>query len=609
MCGIAGILGTDKVNTGIETILNRISHRGPDGLFYWQQQHIAFGHARLKIIDLSDKANQPMIDDVTGNVIIFNGEIYNYLELKQTLANHYTFKTDSDTEVILAAYCYYGIDFLQHLRGMFAFALFDKQQDKILLARDRFGIKPLYYRNINGALVFASEIKAILKIDDQVEEVNHLKAYEFLADSKMDCDEQTLYKDIIQILPAHYMWVTADGKTVVSKNYWSFPELGKRTFDHIAGQELIDIFDNTIQLHLRSDVPVGSFLSGGLDSSSITCFALRNMQQPQLHAVSAVLPYFHPENSLIADVVNSNDRIVSHTFSLNGDKFFDDIPRVIYHNDEPLKDGSMYAHYKLCQLAKANNIKVLLSGSGGDELFGGYSSHIYAQHAKLFSQFRLRKYLKDIKGVSKNSSLSFTHLLFHSLYECLPVAVRRKIKNMKLKKNLDYLSIHPDIKHFYFEHPDPYYANLLNNYKSWTAPPFLHYEDRNSMAFGTEIRVPFFDHKLIEFIMQFNTDDIISGSSKSLMRTSFKGIVPDAVLQQKGKYGFPSPIDHALKNDKKGREIFFDLYKQTPLLKSAETEKLANDFYNGTGNMIAYWRTLSYIIWYQVYFTRSKKFI
>jgi asparagine synthase (glutamine-hydrolysing) len=609
MCGIAGIIGTSKVTITIETLLQRIRHRGPDGLFYWKEDDKAFGHARLSIIDLSSNGNQPMIDPATGNVIIFNGDIYNYLELKKAIGQRYTFHTGSDTEVILAAYVVYGIDFLKHLRGMFAFALFDKAKNKTLLVRDRFGIKPLYYRNLQGAFLFGSEIKAIINLTAKPEALNEFKVYEFLGNCQMDTNEQTLFNNIYQLSPAHYAWINATGKMENVTEYWAFPQPGKRHFDEKAGEELVELFDETIRLHLRSDVPVGSFLSGGIDSSSVTCFALKNMQQSALHTFSAVLPYFHPENALINDVLDTSDRIIPHTFLLSGEKFFDDIPDLIYQHDEPTMDGSMYAHYKLCEMAKANKIKVLLSGSGGDELFGGYASHIHAQHAKLFSQLRFGKYFRDIKKVSKNSAITYKNLLVKSLYENIPVRIRQQIKKRQIQRKIGHLTIRPAFPHYYHNHPDPYFANLINNYKSWTAPPFLHYEDRNSMAFGVETRVPFFDHVLIEFILQFTTEDIIQGKSKSILRNSFKGIVPEIVLQQKGKYGFPSPIDHALKHDQETKDFFNDTFAQTPLLKPKETAALGNAFYHASGDVSIFWRTFSYMIWYQVYFKHWKGYL
>lgn len=602
MCGIAGIIGANEINVDIESILQKIHYRGPDGLFYEKRDRIAFGHARLSIIDLSESANQPMLDESTGNLIIFNGEIYNYLELKKEIGTRYHFKTNSDTEVLLAAYHVFGINFFSLLRGMFAFALFDHKKKKVLLARDRVGIKPLYYRKLNQTVFFASEIKAIINLQGKKEELNQLKVYEFLADRQLDTDQHTFFEEVYQLPPAHYLWIDTDGNAEEPKAYWDFPETGKRKLDKNAEEEFVAQFDETISLHLRSDVEIGSFLSGGIDSSSVTCFALRNITQPNLHTFSAVLPYYHEENALIKDVINDNPKIIPSSFLLDGTDFFKDIEEVIFHHDEPILDGSMYAHYKLCALAKENNIKVLLSGAGGDELFGGYSSHINAYHSTLIANLKIKKYLQEIKSVSRNSSNTAASLVIKSLYENFPFSIKRKLKNLQLRRKSRHLEVHPNIQHFQFDGTDRYYANLMNYYKSWTVPPYLHYEDRNSMAFGIEIRVPFYDHRLMEFVFQFSPDQVINGASKSVMRKSFRGIVPDKILNQKGKFGFPSPIDHALATDKKGKEMFFDLFRNTPFLRQKETEQLGIDFYNGKGELTTYWRVLSYILWYHIFF-------
>jgi asparagine synthase (glutamine-hydrolysing) len=605
MCGISGIIAKNKVDVRIEEMLERIKHRGPDGLFYWNNEDIAFGHARLRILDLSSLANQPMVDPATGNVIVFNGEIYNYKEIKKAIGKKYDFKTTSDTEVILAAYHIYGISFLGQLQGMFAFALFDKQKNKVLCVRDRFGIKPFYYRMISGAFLFASEIKALINLTPGKETINSLKVYEFLADRQLDTNEETFFEGVTQLLPAHYFWVTATGQQEELHRYWDYPMNGDRLLDEKSKKEFVDLFQQTINLHLRSDVAVGSFLSGGIDSSSVSCFAAINQSQQQLDTFSAVLPYHHSENALIKDVLAANDKMVSHPFLLDGKTFFKDIQKVIYHHDEPVLDGSMFAHYKLCQLAKDKRIKVLLSGSGGDELFGGYESHINSHHASLLSTFRFKKYLNDVKKVAANSDHSYQRLILRSFGELMPYSGKRALKNRQVRSRAGYLEITPEIAHYHFEHENRYYANLINYYKSWTVPPYLHYEDRNSMAFGVEARVPFYDHKLLEFVFQFDPDQIINGSSKSMLRTSFKGIVPDTVLNQKGKYGFPSPIDHALREDSIGKSLFFDLYRDTPFLISNKAEKVGRDFYAGKRNLTAYWRLLSYILWYHIFFTKT----
>jgi len=606
MCGIAGIIGEAGNKLHVVDLLKTIKHRGPDGEGVWVDGTVQLGHVRLSIIDLSTGANQPMIDGENGNVLIFNGEIYNYIELRKKIGSRYHFTTDSDTEVILAAYAVYGEDFLKELRGMFAFALYDRKRNEVLIARDRIGIKPFYYRQWQDSFLFASEMKALLHLDNTEEEINQRKVFEFIANRQLDTDDETFFSEIRQLPPASFAWISPSGKMGAISEYWNIPELGSRKWNRDSTEEFLQLFNDTIKLHLRSDVPVGCFVSGGLDSSSVACFAEKQMQNP-LYTYSGVLPYYHSENSLIKDVTESGRNIVPTYFPLDGKNFFDDLPKLIYHHDEPILDGSMYSHYKLCELAARDGLKVLLSGAGGDELFGGYESHLYSHLGQLLKGFRLAAYAKGLKDISRNSMHPFKQLLVKSIFENVPLGIRRYLKNRKLKNKAPFLDISPKVPHFYHGHSNLYYANWLNNYRNWTVPPYLHYEDRNSMAFGVEIRVPFYDHFLIEYIAQFDTAEIISGQSKSLMRRSFKGIVPDTILNQKDKFGFPSPIDHALQNDAKGKELFFDNYKQIPYLKTRETEQLATSFYNGTGDLTLYFRTLSYILWYKGYKEGYKK--
>ena len=605
MCGIAGIFGKNKTGTGIEEIIDSIRHRGPDGKGYWKNENIALGHARLSIIDLSADGNQPMTDPGNGNVVAVNGEIYNFLEVREKLRTKYSFHTKSDTEVILAAYKVYGTDLFKELRGMFAFALYDSAKQKVLLARDRFGIKPLYYTKIGDAVFIASEIKGLLAIRGCPRKINELKAYEFLANRQLDCDKETMFEGIYQLMPGMYAWVSAMGEMENPQAYWQFPEPGDKKFEDKDREELVSVFEEAVRMHLRADVPVASFLSGGLDSSTVACLAGSCLTGKEFPVYSAVLPYFHPENSLIKLVLDAHANFIPRQFMLDGKDFFSEIPALIYHHDEPVMDGSMYAHYKLCQMAGKDGIKVLLSGAGGDELFGGYASHLHSHHAKLLRNLRLVKYFKQIKSAGAHSNWPVKELLLKSMYECLPVAIRKSIKNNQLRRRNPHLAMHPPVKHYYFRHKDPYYANLVNNYQSWTVPPYLHYEDRNSMAFGVEVRVPFYDHVLVEYFLQFGDDAVIKGSTKSVMRQSFKGIVPEPVLQQRGKYGFPSPIDASLQKDETGKALFYDHYLDTPFLIPGKAIKVANDFYSGKGDLNVYWRMLSFVIWHQVFFKNN----
>lgn len=598
MCGICGVIGGAAVQN-LRHLQRHLAHRGPDDSGMWQQGPVAFGHLRLSIIDLSAAGHQPMRDPATGCVVVFNGEIYNYIELKRELQSHYAFTTHTDTEVLLAAFVTYGESFLTRLRGMFALAIFDPRTQEIWLARDRVGIKPLYYRERPEGFYFASEIKALIGGALGTAGVNEKKAAEFLVARQLDTDDETMFQEVRQVRPAHVMRMDVGGKLIEYKSFWHLPETGSRIFEPTDREELVSRFDETLRLHLRSDVPLGSFVSGGLDSSTVTSFALRNLPKSYvLNTFSGILPGGNPENELIPRI-QELDGIVAHNFRLDGQSFFEELPRVIYQHDEPLLDGSMYSHFKLCELAHQQGMKVLLSGAGGDELFGGYFSHISSYLGHLLQRGQLLKFFHTIKNVASQSEYGYGYLMGKGVQQALPATFIAWLKNQEFRRHYQHLNLDIAIPHFYHITRDAWRTNVLNNYLSWTVPPYLHYEDRNSMAFGIEIRVPFYDHVLMEWVMQFDPGSIIQGRSKSLMRDSFRGIVPDAILDQKGKYGFPSPIDQLLRSAPECRSMFFDLAPANPYFKKNEVEEMGNRFFRGEADLGMFWRTLSFATWYQ----------
>ena len=603
MCGIAGICG--DVDMQVRDVLKKISHRGPDGYGEWKNEYFELGHLRLSIIDLSVSANQPMSDDQTGNQIIYNGEIYNYKELRSELASGYHFKTNSDTEAILAAYRKWGADCFSHLRGMFSIAIYDNKKNSILAARDRIGIKPFYYRKLQDGLVFSSEIKGLLNLDGVHDQMNEIKLAEFLCARQLDCNHETLFKDIFQLQPGSYVWINSRGEMSPIVKYWDFPRHGNKKFDTKKhGPEFLECFSECINLHLRSDVPVGAFVSGGLDSSSVASLVLDDTSLDRLHTFSAILPVRNEENKLIEEIT-CHPKAEKHEFYLDGSGFFDEISNVIYHNDEPIQDGSMYSHYKLCQMAATTGIKVLLSGSGGDELLGGYASHVHAYLGTEMKNLNFRKYFNQVKNISANSGYTRTDLIKKSLQELLPFDIRIKYKHDQFKKAAahTYLSDYTQkLPYYYYRDSDPWTSNYINNYKSWTVPPYLHYEDRNSMAFGSEIRVPFYDHVLIEYVSEFTPDSLINGRSKSILRDSLRGKVPEKILNQKGKYGFPSPIDTLLRDRSQTFPFYQNAISDVPFLDIKKSMKLGEDFFHGKADFGIFWRTLSLSIWYKRFF-------
>ncbi len=600
MCGIVCVAGKTKLSL-LPTMLQRIKHRGPDGNNIWQNENYALGHARLSIIDLSTSASQPMIDE-NENTLIFNGEIYNYIELKQQLSSYYKFKTDSDTEVILAAYQVWKEKCVEKFRGMFSIILFDKKLNKLFVARDRFGIKPLYYRKTKNAILFSSEIKSLIKHQELSDTLNEEKAFEFLVHRKLDANTETFYKEVKQIKQGCYTWVNEIGELSDEISYWNFPELGTKTIAANTYNEFYEKLNDTIKVHLRSDVPVGSFLSGGVDSSTVSALCIQNTPPEKWHTFSAILPYHHAENALIEEFHLHYKNITKHHFNLSGENFFDDVEKIIYHHDEPILDGSMYAHYQLCKMAAQVGVKVVLSGSGGDELFAGYKSYIDAGLAQKLKSFEFLQYFSMVNKLSVSSQNSKASLILKSIWETLPLSLRSAIKKQQSTGDSHIANKVFDVEFYPFKDNNPYQANLLNNYYSWTVPPYLHYEDRNCMAHGVEVRVPLLDHELVEFVLQYKYDTFLEGNTKSVLRESVKNILPDKIKNQKGKFGFPSPIDHALQSDARGKEMYFNYVKNIDFINQKEAINLANDFYKTGNNLTLYWRTLSFAIWYNSFF-------
>lgn len=605
MCGIACAVGKNNLHL-LPTMLARIKHRGPDGLHLKYTENFGFGHARLSIIDLSNAASQPMVDE-SDNIIIFNGEIYNYIELKKQLSNNYQFKTDSDTEVILAAYQKWGAKCVEYLRGMFTIILHDKKLDKLFIARDRFGIKPLYIRTTTNGILFSSEIKSLVHHYEFSDTLNETKAAEFLIHRRLDTNTETFIKEIKQLKQGCYVWVNNKGEMSQEFSYWKFPALGTKDINSSTFQNIYEKLNDTVNIHLRSDVPVGSFLSGGVDSSVLTAMSLQNVENKNWHTFSAILPYYHAENALIKDFHLHYPNIHQHNYNLSGDGFFDDIEKIIYHHDEPILDGSMYAHYQLCKIASEAGVKVIFSGSGGDELFAGYKSYVDAGLAQKLKSLHLFDYCKMVNELSVTTVNAKSSLIKKSIWELLPASIKSTIKENKTANDAKIVSKKYQFNFFPYNDPNPYQANLLNNYYSWTVPPYLHYEDRNCMAHGVEVRVPFLDHELIEFVLQYKFDNFLKGNTKSILRESVRNILPKSIVDQKGKFGFPSPIDHALKNDKRGKEMFFDYIKNISFINQEEAENLANKFYNKGSNentLTLFWRTLSFSIWYYQFFKK-----
>ncbi|HAL92551.1 MAG TPA: asparagine synthase (glutamine-hydrolyzing) [Verrucomicrobia bacterium] len=611
MCGIVGIIGETPFHNLLEGLVGRIRHRGPDALGFWRGPQVSLGHARLSIIDVGATGNQPMEDAESGNLIVFNGEIYNYIELRNELRSRYTFRTNSDTEVILAAYRQWGVDCLARFRGMFAFALWDTQRRDLFVARDRLGIKPLYLRRCGAGCLIASEIKALVRLPGFADDVNMDAVARFVAWRHQDVDAQTMFHGVEQLLPAHWVRIDSAGRYAAPVRYWSPPEIGAAPFGEAEAEGLRDKLAETVRLHLRSDVPVGAFVSGGLDSSSLACLAAREMPAGALNTFSSMLSQPNTENVLIP-VVQKAVQGKTHEWTSDGQGFIDALPEIVFHHDEPIADGSMYAHYELCRMSRAAGVAVLLSGNGGDEVLGGYGTHLLGQLGSLLRQRKWSRLFAatteyashlDGGGASFRRRLEF---LVRAAQHAAPRRVRQWHKSRQAVRLLGILDAPRDlaIGGFWREAgQDPYEEVYRNCLLHWTVPPFLHYEDRNSMAFGVEIRVPFLDHEVVEHLARFSPDALLAGRTKQALRTAMRGVVPDNVLDQKGKFGFAAPLPLFIETNRNTlRDLTHALVPDTPFLRPSAMMACEAYLMHQQGTIEQFWRPFCLALWHAIFF-------
>jgi asparagine synthase (glutamine-hydrolysing) len=383
MCGINGILLKEysEINNlkYHMPIMNKIiKHRGPDGSGVWvsNEQDLAFGHVRLSIIDLSEGAAQPF-QDGHGNVLVFNGEIYNYLELKQKLQGFWQFKTQSDTEVILAAYQKYGVDCVNYFEGMFAFAIWDQNKQRLFLARDRIGIKPLYYYENKQGLFFSSEVKALLPFIDNLE-ISHTGLAEYFL-FQYPLAEDTLFQGVKQLLAGHCIIIEKNKAFSTYKfnvkQYWNVKYRNKYTNLELAQVEFRELMNDVISKHLRSEVAVGSYLSGGVDSSLITILAKQQSAKMNYSVNGRFTEYDNFDESSYAAAITKNRGLNLDIQDINADDFEKNIKNIIYHLDYPVAGPGSFPQYMVSKAA-SKHVKVMLGGQGGDELFGGYARYL-----------------------------------------------------------------------------------------------------------------------------------------------------------------------------------------------------------------------------------------
>jgi asparagine synthase (glutamine-hydrolysing) len=555
MCGIAGILSFDGSvqREHLKTMTEVLKHRGPDGEGHWisERQNIGLGHRRLSIIDLSQSASQPMhyLDRYT---IIYNGEIYNYIELRDELRKHgYKFQTQSDTEVLLALYDFKKENCLQQLDGMFAFALWDNKEQLLFCARDRFGEKPFYYHYLPGKYFsFASEMKALFASGTR-KIINNRLLFNYLTNGNLynpfDKSE-TFYEGIKQLEPAHYL-VVKNNSIVSHKRYWNL-NLEKKSaidFDE-ASNRFRELMEASVKKRLRSDVPVGSSLSGGLDSSTIVCILSSfNLTSSGQKTFSASFPGFEKDETKYMKMVADQTKVSAYFTTPDAETLSKELDTFFYYQEEPVATGSQYAQWQVMKLAKEHGTVVLLDGQGSDEVLAGYVYYYRTFFQELYATDKTL-FAEEYNAYEKWGGNHFVPDLRFKLQAKFP-----KLYNSYLNLRSGALP-HPDL------HPDFYNRYKASTYKPLTFRPslnqhlnytlrvngmfeaLLRYGDRNSMAFSREVRLPFLSHELVEFVYSLPAVyKIHNGWTKYLLRKSFEGIIPHDITWRKEKVGYEPP--------------------------------------------------------------------
>jgi len=548
MCGICGIINFNDrpaEENKLLTMMQEMKHRGPDDEGTYIDDNIGFGFVRLSIIDLSVKGHQPMIDASGQYIIILNGEIYNYIELKQELVSKgYHFKSNSDTEVLLYSYIEWGKECLDKLNGMFAFAILNKKEKSVFIVRDRFGVKPLYYYQNKNTFIFCSEIPPILKIYNKKNEPDYQSVYDFLVYNRTDQSESTFFRNIYKLPHSHFIEIK--DKKVEKKKWYELRE--KLTKTAILPEQYFEMLNSSIQLRLRSDVPVGVCLSGGIDSSTITSVLHKKYQLNDINTFSAV--YGKGERGDESEYINEYAGTLRNMFFTYpaAESLFDDQMTLIKAHAEPFPTTGIYAQYKVMQLAHGR-VKVLLDGQGADEQLAGYHYFFGYYFKELFEKMRWLRLASEIKHYLQNHKSIYALKAFAYLYLPFGLGADYKQKSSAVHSNFKQ-QIGTGSENVNSLINSKSLNDVLINHFEYKLEHLLKWEDRNSMWFSIESRVPFLDYRLVEASLSQHPDLVINkGNTKALLREAIKGIVPEKIRTRQDKIGFQTPEDNWFRKD------------------------------------------------------------
>ncbi|AEE53265.1 asparagine synthase (glutamine-hydrolyzing) [Haliscomenobacter hydrossis] len=627
MCGINGVLflshqpqiQTEQTcQTVLQLMNDTIAHRGPDSDGIVVKSPVGFGFRRLSIIDLSSSANQPMLSKDGQVMLIFNGEIYNYLEIKQQLmALGHTFRTDSDTEVILNSYLEYGESCIHHFNGMWAFAIYDFRKKRLFCSRDRLGVKPFYYCVKDQLLYFSSELKslhAVLKL----QQANLPKVYEYLAYGYRINDGETFFEDCYELLPGTNLLV--EGAQLILHRYW---KLGENLFQHDPAlsfqEEYVKLFESAVKLRYRSDVPVALLLSGGLDSTSIAkvtdnLIQRGELSQNEIHAFIASFPGFDEDETPIArEFIKTCKNIHLHEMVIDSEKTVDDLENTIYALDHPVFSFNVVAHHNIMQACKQRGIKVVLNGQGSDEAFAGYDRYISG--AYLVNQLISRdgNFVEEFKALNKFNGYSSFFLCAQMLKSVMNQRFSAYLRAKYQEKSLACLD--PGFVKDAYDHYKPTYrfstqGNNFTNYllkqiKYEGLNQILHYEDVSSMSQSIEVRSPFMDYRMMEFAFSIPNDlKFKNGVTKLIQRQTIGKMLPKSITESRKKIGFRAPFVDYLSSDPNFKIYVSDMMnsQRFSAKKIWKANKIQHVFENAKQHPnFPFWRIINLEVWSKVY--------
>lgn len=630
MCGIWFSLGLTPDPARIDLV----RHRGPDGrgwkVFDSSAGPVALGHRRLAIIDISDAALQPMTYGEGRYWIVYNGEIYNYLELRAELeAQAVRFRTNSDTEVLLAAYARWGEAALDRLVGMFAFVLWDAREQTVFAARDRFGIKPLYYLSTPHGVAFASEIKQLCGVSGYSGRMNLTRLRDFLSSGIMEHTSETLFDGVMQLRGGESVKLDLSrwrpGSALSIRRWYRILEPGTiKLTEAEAASRFRGLLSESVRIHLRSDVPIGSCLSGGLDSSSIVCLMARELDKSsngaRVNSVSACYEEKSVDERPFIDEVVAAAKCVPHYVYPKLADAFALAERITWHQDEPYGSTSIFAQWRVFEAARHAGIKVMMDGQGADEQLAGYHGSFGYYLSSLARQRRIVPLIRAMLERRVYHGVPFFGQAKDFLFPLLPPQIanriRREARSIAQHNWMDseaFSSI--GVSQSAFDTAATLIGRgpvtdigelcvVLTQASNLTM--LLHWEDRNSMAHSIEARVPFLDHRLVEFTIALGDQHkIVGGDTKRVLRRGMSGILPDKITRRRDKLGFATPEEIWFRGPlRKAVESGVEetLARYPGLLNAGATRKLVFEMLDGARPLdFTVWRIINVGIWGRVF--------